>query len=48
MRTDTRLSMALARMTEKKFLAALAVATVGLNLFGGGHCRPTSKIGFVL
>ena len=50
MRTDARLSMALARMTERKFLAALAVATVGLvlTLASGvaakpSHCRKDCK-----
>src|SRR5437870_3642159 len=50
MRTDTRLSMALARMTEKKFLAALAAVTVGLNLILAGgvaakrsHCAKDCK-----
>src|SRR5439155_10117657 len=50
MRTDTRLSMALARMTERKFLAALAGATVCLVLMLAGevaakpsHCRKDCK-----
>src|SRR2546426_9006284 len=50
MRTDTRLSMALARMTERKFLAALAGATVCLVLMLAGevaakrsHCAKDCK-----
>src|SRR5439155_8301414 len=50
MRTDTRLPMGLAWMAEKKFLATLALATVGLVLLLAGgaaakpsHCRKDCK-----